>query len=67
MIAAEVTPTQIGESRRTRYPYKLVAADIAEWALKQERGTALPGKHLAPAASSSPGAWLSSTAKKRSG
>lgn len=46
MIAAEVTPAQIAEWRRTRYPYKLVAAEMADWARFQERGTALPGNEF---------------------
>jgi hypothetical protein len=46
MIAAEVTPAQIAEWRRTRYPYKLAAAEIAEWARRQERGTAVPGNEF---------------------
>jgi hypothetical protein len=42
MTTAEVTGSQIAEWRRTNHPYKVVAAAIAEWALEQERGTALP-------------------------
>ena len=39
----EVNDTQIAEWRQTRHPYKIVAAEIAEWARKQDRGTPLPG------------------------
>jgi hypothetical protein len=39
----EVNDTQIAEWRNTGHPYKVVAADIAEWALKQDRGTLMPG------------------------
>jgi hypothetical protein len=39
----EVNDAQIAEWRHTGHPYKIVAAEIAEWALKQDRGTALPG------------------------
>jgi hypothetical protein len=42
-MPAEVTDAQIAEWRGTNHPYKVIAAEIAEWALKQERGTALPG------------------------
>ncbi len=38
----EVKDAQIAEWRGTGHPYKVVAAQIAEWALKQERGTVLP-------------------------
>ena len=38
----EVTDALIAEWRATNHPYKVVAAEIAEWALKQERGTVLP-------------------------
>lgn len=43
MNTVEVTSSQIAEWRGTRSPYKVVAAQIAEWALKQDRGTELPG------------------------
>jgi hypothetical protein len=43
MITVEVTDAQIAEWRHTGHPYKVVAAEIAEWALKQERGTLVPG------------------------
>jgi hypothetical protein len=43
MNTVEVTSSQIAEWRGTRHPYKIVAAQIAEWTLKQERGTELPG------------------------
>jgi hypothetical protein len=39
----EVNDAQIAEWRHTGHPYKVVAAQIAEWALKHDRGTALPG------------------------
>lgn len=39
----EVNDTQIAEWRGTNHPYKVIAAEIAEWALKQDRGTPLPG------------------------
>ncbi len=38
-----VTDAQIAAWRGTRYPYKAIAAAIAEWALEQPRGTLLPG------------------------
>jgi len=38
----KVTDTQIREWKATGYPYKLIAAAIAEWAADQERGTVLP-------------------------
>jgi hypothetical protein len=37
-----VDDTLIAEWRATGHPYKLIAAQMAEWALKQERGTLLP-------------------------
>lgn len=43
MFRIEVNDTQVAEWRRTGHPYKVVAAEIAEWTLKQERGTVLPG------------------------
>jgi hypothetical protein len=43
MIAVEVNDTQIAEWRATRHPYKVIAAEIAEWALEQPHGTELPG------------------------
>lgn len=39
----EVNDAQIAEWRGTNHPYKVVAAQIAEWVLKQPRGTELPG------------------------
>jgi hypothetical protein len=33
----------IAEWRNTGHPYKVVAAAMAEWALKQDLGTELPG------------------------
>jgi hypothetical protein len=42
MSAVQVDDRLIAQWRATRYPYKLVAAAMAEWALRQERGTALP-------------------------
>jgi hypothetical protein len=38
----EVNDAQIAEWRHTGHPYKVIAAQIAEWALKQERGTPVP-------------------------
>jgi hypothetical protein len=46
MMLTDVTDALIAEWRGTRYPYKVVAAQIAEWALTQERGTALPGNEF---------------------
>jgi hypothetical protein len=43
---AEVNNAQIAEWRATRYPYKRIAAAIAEWAITQERGTLLPGNEF---------------------
>jgi hypothetical protein len=42
MNATQVDERQIAQWRATGYPYKVVAAEMAEWALRQERGTALP-------------------------
>lgn len=43
MIAqAEVNADQIAEWRATNHPYKVIAAEIAEWALGQGRGAAVP-------------------------
>jgi hypothetical protein len=42
MITVEVTDAQIAEWRNTGHPYKVIAAQIAEWALEQPRGTELP-------------------------
>jgi hypothetical protein len=39
----EVNDTQIAEWRHTGHPYKVVAAEIAEWAREQDRGTLVPG------------------------
>jgi hypothetical protein len=36
------TPEQVRSWRYTGHPYKLIAAEIAEWAAGKERGTALP-------------------------
>jgi hypothetical protein len=38
----EVNEAQIAEWRGTGHPYKVIAAQIAEWALKEGRGTELP-------------------------
>jgi hypothetical protein len=38
----EVNATQIAEWRNTGHPYKVIAAQIAAWALEQGRGTELP-------------------------
>jgi hypothetical protein len=54
---SEVTSTRITEWRESGYPYKLVAAEIAEWALKHERGTPVPGnEHFAANLSVTPSA-----------
>lgn len=37
------TPEQVRSWRYTGHPYKLIAAEMAEWAAGKERGTALPG------------------------
>lgn len=42
MTPLEVNDAQIAEWRATNHPYKVIAAEIAEWALKQDRGTLLP-------------------------
>jgi hypothetical protein len=42
MTLEQVTDDQIAEWRHTRYPYKVIAAAIAEWALEQPRGAFLP-------------------------
>jgi hypothetical protein len=39
----EVSDTQIAEWQATGHSYKVIAAEIAEWALQQARGTPLPG------------------------
>jgi hypothetical protein len=46
MTPVEVNDTRITEWRNTGYPCKVIAAEIAEWALKQDRGTLLPGNDL---------------------
>lgn len=38
----EVNDAQIAEWKATNYPYKMVAAAMAEWARGQDRGTELP-------------------------
>ena len=38
-----VTDFQIAQWRATGRPYKVIAAEIAKWALEQPRGTLLPG------------------------
>jgi hypothetical protein len=38
----EISDFQLPSWRATRYPYKLIAAEIAEWAAGKERGTVLP-------------------------
>jgi hypothetical protein len=43
MTPLEVNDKQIAEWRGTGHPYKVIAAEIAEWALGQDRGTELPG------------------------
>lgn len=40
---AAVSDAQIAEWRATPYPYKRIAAAIAQWAKEQDRGTLLPG------------------------
>jgi hypothetical protein len=42
MTPVEINDTQIAEWRATNHPYKVIAAEMAEWALTQERGTELP-------------------------
>mgnify|MGYP001300224549 CR=1 FL=1 len=42
MTPTEINDTQLAEWRNTRHPYKVIAAQIAEWAIKQDRGTVLP-------------------------
>lgn len=42
MTPVEVSDALIAEWRATRHPYKVVAAAMAEWALGQDFGTALP-------------------------
>lgn len=43
MTLLEVNDAQIAEWRSAGHPYKVIAAEIAEWALEQDRGTPLPG------------------------
>lgn len=43
MTPVEVNDTQIAEWRGTNPPYKVIAAAIAEWAIRQDRGTPVPG------------------------
>jgi hypothetical protein len=38
----QISEVQLRSWRATGYPYKLIAAEIAEWAAGKERGTALP-------------------------
>jgi hypothetical protein len=40
-MRANVTDTQIAEWKASGQKYKVIAAHIAEWAAKQERGTVL--------------------------
>jgi hypothetical protein len=42
MMPVEVNDNLIAEWRNTGHPYKVVAAAMAEWALKQDFGTELP-------------------------
>lgn len=42
MIPDRVDAAQIANWRIQGYPYKVVAGAMAEWALKQDRGTVLP-------------------------
>jgi hypothetical protein len=42
MTSERVTDAHIVQWRRTRHPYKVIAAEMAEWALGQPRGTELP-------------------------
>jgi hypothetical protein len=42
MTPVQVNDAQIAEWRHTNYPYKVIAAQMAEWALQQDRGTELP-------------------------
>jgi hypothetical protein len=42
MIPVQVDDRLIAEWRSTGHPYKVIAAQIAEWAIKQEHGTVLP-------------------------
>lgn len=46
MTPVEVDGHQIAEWRDTNYPYKVIAAQIAEWATGQARGTVLPGNEF---------------------
>jgi hypothetical protein len=39
---AAISSVQLRSWRATGYPYKLIAAAMAEWAAGQERGTVLP-------------------------
>jgi hypothetical protein len=38
----KISNTQLREWKATNYPYKLIAAVVAEWAASQERGSVLP-------------------------
>lgn len=42
MTPVEVNDARIAEWRATNHSYKVIAAEIAEWALRQDSGTLLP-------------------------
>jgi hypothetical protein len=42
MTPLEVSDAQIAEWQATNYPYKVIAAAMAEWVRTQRRGTELP-------------------------
>lgn len=42
MMQANVADAQIAEWKASVHKYKVIAAHIAEWALKEEHGTVLP-------------------------
>jgi hypothetical protein len=46
MTPVEVNDAQIAEWRRQGQAYKQIAAAIAEWAIEQDRHTALPGNEF---------------------
>ena len=46
MTLVDVTDAQIAEWTATGHRYKVIAAQIAEWARKQEPGTVLPNNEF---------------------
>jgi hypothetical protein len=54
----EVNDAQIAEWRATGYPYKVIAARMAEWARDQDRRTVVPPNEFF-----APGLGITATAK----